>query len=104
MLAYQRFGFRAQVGPALEFAHWRIDEHAIPYNASVIYQARYHNTSVGVTAGGGYDFPVVGPLYLDLDAEVRRFPQTRLRGTPRFRPAQVTNNSYFVGFGIGLAF
>ena len=104
MLAYQRFGFRAQVGPALKFAQWRVDEHAIPYNASVIYQARYHTTSVGVTAGSGYGFPVVGPLYLDLYAEVSRFSRTTLRGTPRFLSAPVTNNSYFVGFGLGLAF
>lgn len=104
LLSYQRSGFHAEVGPALEVAHWRIEDRALPYNASVVYETGFRTSSLGVVTGGGITSPVLGPLYLDLHTEVRRFLQSRLRGTPRFQPAQVTNNSYFIGLGIGLAF
>lgn len=102
MMSYHHSGFYVQAGPAVELAHWRIDERALPYNASDIYEARYHSTALGVVLGGGYTLPIDGPFYLDLHAEASQYQRTTLHGTPRFQPAQVTNSSYFVGFGFGL--
>lgn len=103
LFSYQRSGFHVEAGPALEFAGWRFTEHGLPYNASVIYQTRFHTSTLGIVTGGGITSPVLGPWFLDLHAQVRQFLHTRLRGTPRFQSAQVTNNSYFIGLGIGIA-
>lgn len=104
LLSYQRSGFHAEAGPALEVAHWRIEDRALPYNASVVYETSFRSSTLGVVTGGGITSAVLGLWFLDLHAEVRRFLHTRLRGTPRFQQSQVTNNSYFIGLGIGLAF
>ena len=103
MLSYERWGIRFGGGPALQTVRWRITDRDQPDNGYIRYQTSFRSNVVGLVTDLDVNHPVVGRIYWDVHVEARRFLRIDLPGTPRFPSVKVTNDTYFVGLGIGIA-
>jgi hypothetical protein len=105
LFSYERSGIQLGVGPALQFAHWRLWEWFRPGTCcGSITEVRWARLPVGVLGDARYHRLVVSRLFLAIRAQVRRFRQMATPATPRFPSAMVDQGSSFVGFGLGVVF
>ena len=102
LISYEQSGIQLGVGPGVQFARWRLWEWYRPGSCcSSITEVRWSRSPIGVIGDARYHRLILGPLYLAIRVQVRRFPKARTPGTPRFPPALVDQGSSFVGIGLG---
>ncbi|PYO95663.1 MAG: hypothetical protein DMD60_12735 [Gemmatimonadetes bacterium] len=107
VLYYERWGFRAGVGPALERAQWRVED--TPYSSAgcpscPVYRTSARSSVFGLLVDLGFRYPVAGRVELNLHSQTRRFAKSLTPGTPNFAPARVAYNGSVLGFGFGVLF
>jgi ketosteroid isomerase-like protein len=107
VLYYERWGFRAGVGPAIERAQWRVEDR--PYSSAgcpscPVFRTSARSSVVGLLVDLGFRYPVAGRLELNLHSQTRRFAKSLTPGTPNFAPARVAYNGSVLGLGFGVLF
>lgn len=102
-VTYERSGFQAGLGPAVDRTNWRLVR-ANPYNLNLRSETSGRVRLLGVILDVGYHRAVIGPFRLDVRAQLRQFGKTALPGGATYLNGPVADNSNFIGVGVGMVF
>ena len=106
LFSFEQSGIQLGVGPAVQFAHWRLWELYSPSGSCCgsVTEVRWSRSPIGVIGDAQYHRLILGRLYLAIRAQGRRLPKAPTPATPRFPVAMVDQGSTFVGVGLGVVF
>ena len=107
LLSYERWGLQLGVGPAVQAAHWQLRDSLIPYGSSGYPSTTdkiWWTVPFGILGDVRYHWLLGSRVYFAVRAEDRRFLRAATPPTKRFPAATVTQNSFFLGAGLGLVF
>ena len=102
-VTYERFGFHVGFGPALERMKWRLVR-ANPYNTNLRSETSGQVKPYGLIVEVGYHRAVVGPVRLDVVAQLRRFGKVTLPGGATYLNSPIVDNTGFIDLGLGMVF
>jgi hypothetical protein len=100
-VTYERYGFDVGLGPAVE----RLDWHMVrenPYNVSIRSAASGRVQPLGFIVELQYHHAAIGPFRLEARAQLRRFGKETTPGGAGYLNAPVSDNSGFIGLGVGM--
>jgi hypothetical protein len=100
-VTYERWGIRIGAGPAFDPARWRgVQENTLNPNLRSEASGSLH--PLGLLLDLGIHRGLISRLGIDVRAQARRFPATVLPGG--YLGKRVSQNSAFVGIGLGTVF